>query len=109
MHRTKFNEFIHNSLSFCILNYKKSKKEITMSNRKLTERLNNELDSLGVPELVLQRVQACSRMFKLPKSKVEALLYGMNTFDLDALEKIAIELDVNKDWLLGYSNQKTKH
>jgi len=80
-----------------------------MSNRKLTERLNNELDSLGVPELMLQRVQACSKMFKLPKSKVEALLYGMNSYDPEAIEKIALELDISKDWLLGYSNEKTKH
>jgi len=80
-----------------------------MSNKKLTERLNNELDSLGVPEMILQRVQACSKMFKLPKYKVEALLYGMNSFDSDTIEKIASELDVNKDWLLGCSNEKTKH
>ena len=80
-----------------------------MSNRKLTERLNHELDSIGVPELMLQRVQACSKMFKLPKSRVEALLYGMSTIDTKAIETIANELDVNKDWLLGYSNEKTKH
>lgn len=80
-----------------------------MSNKKFTEGLNTELDDLGVPEYMLQRVHACSRMFKLPKSKVQALLYGMNTFDQQAIEKISIELEVNKDWLLGYSNERTKH
>ncbi len=80
-----------------------------MSNKKLTERLNNELNSIGVPEAMLQRIQACSKMFKLPKSKVEALLYGMTPFDSEAIEKIAVELEVNKDWLIGYSSEKTKH
>lgn len=80
-----------------------------MSNRKLSERLNNELDNLGVPEMMLHRVQACSKMFRLPKSKVEALLYGININDLKSIEKIAVELEVNIDWLLGYSEEKIKH
>ncbi|WP_367607437.1 hypothetical protein [Legionella sp. W05-934-2] len=80
-----------------------------MSNKKLTERLNNELDVLGVPELMTQRVHACSKMFKLPKFKVEAMLSGISAFDANAIEKVANELDVSKEWLLGYSNEKTKH
>ena len=80
-----------------------------MSNRKLTERLNTELDSLGVPEMMLQRVQACSKMFGIPKYRIEAILHGLNGYDQTAIEKIASELEVNTDWLLGITNEKTTH
>jgi len=80
-----------------------------MSNKKLTERLNHELDVLGVPQLMTERVQACSKMFELPKYQVEAILSGIATKDISSVEKVATELEVNKDWLLGLTNKKTKH
>lgn len=80
-----------------------------MSNKILTERLNNELDSLGVPCLMIERVQVCSKLFKLPKSKIEALLNGVMAVDSNSMQKIADELEVSKDWLLGGIKRKTKH
>ncbi len=80
-----------------------------MSNKKLTERLNNELDELGVPTLMTERVQVCSKLFNLPRFKIEALLHGVIAFDSDSMQKIADELDVSKDWLLGNVKGKTKH
>lgn len=79
-----------------------------MSNKKLTERLNNELDALGVPSLMAERIQVCSKLFNLPKFKTEALLNGIITVDSSYLKKIADELDVSMDWLFG-SKEKTTH
>ncbi|KTD82938.1 hypothetical protein [Legionella waltersii] len=80
-----------------------------MSNKVLTERLNNELDKLGVPNLMTERVQVCSKLFKLPKFKVEALLNGVIAIDSHSMNKIADELGVSSDWLLGGIGAKTKH
>ncbi|MCL9683538.1 hypothetical protein [Legionella maioricensis] len=80
-----------------------------MTNKKLTERLNNELDELGVPALMTERVQACTKLFKVPKFKIEALLHGVIAFDSETMKKIAKELDVSIDWLVGNHQRKTKH
>ncbi|MCW8408140.1 hypothetical protein OQJ13_04045 [Legionella sp. PATHC035] len=81
-----------------------------MSNKKLTERLNYELDELGVPELMTERVQACSKMFQLPKFKIEALLHGVVAFDDNTKQRIADELEVSTDWLFGdAAKEKTRH
>ncbi len=80
-----------------------------MSNKKLSERLNNELDNMDVPALMVERVQICSKMFKLPPFKIEALLNGIVIFDTKAMQKIADELDVSRDWLLGNDDGITRH
>ncbi|KTC80605.1 hypothetical protein [Legionella cherrii] len=79
-----------------------------MSNKKFTERLNQELDELGVPELMTERVQVCSKLFQLPKFKIEALLHGVVALDGDSMQKIADELEVSADWLFGDAKGKTK-
>jgi hypothetical protein len=80
-----------------------------MSNKKLTERLNHELDELGVPALLTERVQVCSKLFELPRFKIEALLHGVVAFDSNTMQRIADELEVSKDWLLGDMSETTKH
>ena len=80
-----------------------------MSNKKLTERLNYELDELGVPALMTERVQVCSKLFELPKFKIEALLNGVVALDSNSMQKIADELEVSMDWLFGDIKEKTKH
>ena len=80
-----------------------------MSTKKLiTERLNNELDELGVPTKITERVQACSKLFNLPKFKIEALLNGIVAVDSNYMQKIADELEVSMDWLFG-NKEKTMH
>ncbi|HHT0593355.1 TPA: hypothetical protein ACTXXA_002268 [Legionella anisa] len=79
-----------------------------MSNKKLTERLNQELDELGVPALMTERVQVCSKLFQLPKFKIEALLYGV-ALDSNSMQRIANELEVSMDWLFGDEKSKTTH
>lgn len=81
-----------------------------MSNKKLlNERLNHELDEIGVPTLMTERIQVCSKLFNLPKFKIEALLNGVVTFDSSSLQKIADELEVSMNWLMGDAKRKTKH
>lgn len=80
-----------------------------MSNKVLTERLNNELDKIGVPDRITERVQACSKLFKLPKFKVEALLNGVIAIDSSSMNKIADELGVSTKWLTGCSDANTTH
>ncbi|CEG55539.1 hypothetical protein [Legionella fallonii] len=77
-----------------------------MSNKKLTERLNYELDALGVPALMTERVHVCSKLFKLPPFQIEALLNGVVACDSNSMQKIADELEVSREWLLG---NDTKH
>ncbi|WP_454782155.1 hypothetical protein [Legionella sp. WA2022007384] len=80
-----------------------------MSNKKLTERLNRELDELGVPALMTERVQVCSKLFQLPKFKIEALLHGVVALDSNSMQKIANELEVSMDWLFGEAKKETAH
>ncbi|CAM2885547.1 Uncharacterised protein [Legionella steigerwaltii] len=80
-----------------------------MSNKKLTERLNQELDELGVPELMTERVQVCAKLFQLPKFKIEALLHGVVALDCNSMQKIADELEVSTDWLFGDAKGKVAH
>ncbi len=87
----------------------KRQEEINMSNKKLTERLNYELDELGVPALMTERVQVCSKLFELPKYKIEALLYGVVALDAPSMHKIADELEVSFDWLFGQAKEKARH
>ncbi|PWY56745.1 hypothetical protein DGG96_04880 [Legionella qingyii] len=80
-----------------------------MSNKKLSERLNQELDELGVPALMTERVHVCSKLFQLPKFKIEALLHGVVAVDSNSMQKIANELEVSMDWLFGEAKGETTH
>lgn len=80
-----------------------------MSNKKLYERLNIELDAIGVPSAINQRVQACSKMFGIPKCKIASLLDGVVAAHTPFIETIARELEVDKNWLLGRTDKKALH
>ncbi|KTC83832.1 hypothetical protein Lbru_1655 [Legionella brunensis] len=54
---------------------------------------------------MMERVQVCSKLFKLPKFKAEAILNGM-IIDSNSMQKIADELEVSVDWLLGATRDK---
>jgi hypothetical protein len=79
-----------------------------MSNKQFAEKLNKELDSMGVPTITEERVEAFSKLLKVPKFKAEAFLNGVYMPDEDLLETLAHELEVNPDWLLGKSESKHK-
>lgn len=76
-----------------------------MSNRQFSERLNKELDEIGVPERSEERVEIFAKLIKIPRYKAEALLNGQ-TFDAPLIASIAEELEVSADWLLGKSDER---
>ena len=78
-----------------------------MQNKQFSERLNKELDGIGVPLLRSERIDVFSRLMKLPKFKAEALLNG-SIPDAEILKLLAEELEVNDEWLLGKSEQRLK-
>lgn len=81
-----------------------------MLNKRFSERLNKELDSIGVPEAALERIDALAKLLKIPKFKAEALLDGVTNQDTHLLDALAEELEVNAQWLLGKTDSKTdKH
>lgn len=77
-----------------------------MSNKLFAERLNKELDELGLPEPAHDRTDAFAKLIKIPRFKAEALLNGLSTQDLPLVALVAEELEVSVDWLLGKSDSR---
>lgn len=77
-----------------------------MTNKLLSERLNRELDAIGVPLHSQERIDVFAKLLKIPKFKAEAILNGTTPPGPDLLEILAEELEVNPDWLVGKSEQK---
>ncbi|MFO9274719.1 hypothetical protein SDA31_07835 [Legionella pneumophila serogroup 1] len=78
-----------------------------MLNKRFSERLNKELDNIGVPEATAERIEILSKLIKIPKFKAEALLNGITIPDEAVLKTLAQELEVNADWLIGKSDSKS--
>ena len=72
-----------------------------MINKKLSDRINKELDAIGIGELELDRIEHFAKLFKIPKFKAEAILNGSCTPNESLLQKIATELEVDPLWLIG--------
>lgn len=77
-----------------------------MGHRQFAERLNRELDSIGVPTPISERVEAFAKLLHIPKFKAEAFLNGIYLPVGEILEKLANELEVSMDWLIGKSEQR---
>lgn len=77
-----------------------------MPNKQFAERLNKELDSIGVPPRSDERIEVFHKLIKTPKFKAEAILAGITIPDQTLLERIAEELEVSVDWLIGKSEQR---
>ncbi len=78
-----------------------------MLNKRFSERLNKELDGIGVPEETTERIEILAKLIKIPKFKAEALLNGITVPDDKVLTILAQELEVNEDWLVGKSDEKS--
>lgn len=79
-----------------------------MLNKRFSQRLNSELDSIGVPEGTQERIDVLSKILKIPKFKAEALLNGITRPDEDIVQVLAQELEVDTEWLLGKTDSKTE-
>lgn len=72
-----------------------------MSNKKFIERLNKELDSMGMPEPASERVDALAKLLKIPKFKADSLLNGHVDAKDPVLQVLAEELEVSVEWLMA--------
>ena len=76
-----------------------------MNKKQFSERLNKELDEIGVPQHNAERVEALAKLIHVPRFKAESILSGTNP-ELPVLELLADELEVSVDWLLGKSDER---
>ena len=77
-----------------------------MGNKRFSERLNKELDDIGVPERSDERVEVFAKLLKVPRFKAQALLDGATIPEAPLLTILAEELEVSADWLLGKSDKR---
>lgn len=75
-------------------------------NKVFSERLNTELDSIGVPTRFDERVDVFAKLVKIPRFKAEAILNGRTNPEANLLEQLAEEFEVSADWLIGKSNER---
>lgn len=69
--------------------------------KSLADHLNSILDGLEVPTLVRERVSILSKILHITKQEARAILEGHVYPDDALLEKLATELEVNKNDLIG--------
>jgi hypothetical protein len=79
-----------------------------MANKQFAERLNKELDSIGVPPRIDERIKAFASMLDISLFKAETLLDGSTTPDQTLLQRIATELEISSGWLLGNEPRQRK-
>ncbi len=77
-----------------------------MSNKQFAERLNKELDDIGVPQRNDERVEVFAKLIKVPRFKAESILNGNSHIEAPLIQLLADELEVSADWLLGKSDKR---
>ncbi len=78
-----------------------------MPYNKFSERLNQELDSIGVPSPMDERINVFSKLVKIPKFKAQSYINGLAMPDESTLKNLAEEFEVSVEWLSGKSEVKT--
>ena len=77
-----------------------------MSYKQFSERLNKELDEIGVPQRNDERVEVFAKLIKVPRFKAESILNGNTCPEAPLLDLLAEELEVSTDWLLGKTDNR---
>ena len=67
--------------------------------RHFSEALNKELDNMGVPEYMPERVEIFAKLIKVPRFKAEAMLNGSFYPDEELLDCIVKELEIDRNLL----------
>ena len=80
-----------------------------MANRIFAQRLNQELDNMGLPERNQDRIEAFAKLIKAPRFKAESILHGEQIPNIETLQLIAKELEVSIDWLIGQGKDDDTH
>lgn len=78
-----------------------------MLHRVFSERLNHELNEIGMPERLNERVETFAKVFKTARCKAEDILNGKALPDDALLKRLTQELEVSEHWLLG--DERRKH
>ena len=77
-----------------------------MSIKPFKDKLEKELNILGSPTQIEERKKAFAKVFRLSKHTASSILNGLVFPDRKTLEKLASEMDVSVEWLLGESESK---
>ncbi|MCX7090470.1 MAG: hypothetical protein NTU48_03345 [Legionellales bacterium] len=77
-----------------------------MSNKRFAERLNAELDEIGMPQRNSERIENFAKFIHIPKFQAQAVLNGTAIPDEQILNFLAHQLEVSVAWLLGKDDQK---
>ena len=72
-----------------------------MINKKFSERINDELDKMDVPQQIDERIEIFSKLLKVPRFKAETILKGHIPPEEALRVKIAEELEVEFEWLIS--------
>jgi transcriptional regulator with XRE-family HTH domain len=77
-----------------------------MPNRQFADRLNKELDSIGLSEQHNERIADFAKLLKIRKFTAESFLNGNVMPEAAVLESLADVLEVNGQWLIGKSDER---
>lgn len=72
-----------------------------MNPKGFADRLHRELDQIDFPTRLDERVEAFAKLMDIPRFKSESLLNGLTYPDPELLTKIADELEVSEEMLMG--------
>lgn len=77
-----------------------------MSNKLFSERLNEGLDEIGMPQRNDERIETFAKFIELPRFKAQAVLNGTEIPNEQILHFLANQLEVSVSWLLGKEDRK---
>ncbi len=69
--------------------------------RVFVDRLNSQLESLGLPTEPVDRIAAFAKIFRISKRESTLILSGRLIPSGELLDRIAEELEVTPKWLTG--------
>lgn len=72
-----------------------------MAHKLFAERLNKALDNIDVPEQREERIDALCKLLKIHRFQAESFIDGIIIPNEMLLTKMAQELEVTSEWLLG--------
>ena len=77
-----------------------------MSSKVFSQRFNRELSLLGLPEEVIEKTKAVSKVFGVTRHLANAMIFGHALPPDEELDKIAEILEVCPQWLSGKTDRK---
>ena len=72
-----------------------------MNMKVFSQRFNRELYSMELPEDLIEKTKAISKIFRVTRHMANDMLFGNTIPPKDDLERIAEILDVCPEWLSG--------